>query len=240
MKIITWNIQQGCGARVSEIIKTLSRVDPDVAILTEFKAKPNGEIIAKALGDMGMDCQAKAPSKGENSVFIASREEFEPRVFHKELGTHAHRCVGGKFKGFDLFEFYFPQKNEKFDVFQFIMKHLKDNLESPTLLIGDFNTGKHYQDEAKATFKCAELFESLERRGWKDLWRQVNGRQREYTWYSTAGNGFRIDHAFGSPSFAQNLTSARYDHEPREAKVSDHSLLCIEWSGVGDIGRNLR
>jgi hypothetical protein len=35
--------------------------------------------------------------------------------------------------------------------------------------------------------------------GFCDLWRRRNPEVREYSWFSTRGNGFRIDHAFLSP-----------------------------------------
>lgn len=232
MKILTWNIQQGGGSRIKGILETIARLDPDSLVLTEYRDNSKGAIIADTLRKAGLVHQAAAPSAGENSVFLASKKEFEPLSFKKELGQHAHRCVGAKFADHNLFGFYFPQKEEKYDVFQFILKHLTCYIDTPTALIGDFNTGKHYLDETKATFKCAESFEVIQRKGWIDLWRKIYDRKREYTWYSRAGNGFRIDHAFGSLLFAEKVGSALYHHEPREKKISDHSLMQLDWMDV--------
>jgi exonuclease III len=229
VKILTWNVQQGGGSRVDKILETIEAFDSDSIILTEFRDNHKGARISSVLSEKGFEYQLAAPSSGENSVFLASKQVFEPINFAVKLGQNTHRCVAAKFASHNLFGFYFPQKYEKYDLFQFIIKNLKLFLNEPSLLIGDFNTGKHYLDEIRGTFKCAELFESMERQGWVDLWRHVNGRKRDYSWFSRAGNGFRIDHAFGSSSFLQNLISAEYYHEPRELRISDHSPLCLEW-----------
>jgi len=42
------------------------------------------------------------------------------------------------------------------------------------------------------------------------------------------GNGFRLDHAFATPSLSPRITSCRYSHAERDAGVSDHSMLILE------------
>lgn len=54
----------------------------------------------------------------------------------------------------------------------------------------------------------------------------------EWTWYSkrkggARGNGFRLDHAFATPSLAPRI-SCRYSHVEREAGISDHSIMIVE------------
>jgi exonuclease III len=107
-------------------------------------------------------------------------------------------------------------------------------LEGRSLLLGDFNTGKHYLDEAAATFTCSEYFEQLETQGWVDVWRHRNPRAREYTWYSSAGNGFRLDHAFLSPPLLPQVCRVVYSHREREAAVSDHSGLVLDIEKTGE------
>jgi exonuclease III len=99
----------------------------------------------------------------------------------------------------------------------------------PFLLVGDFNTGAHYQDEDGATFRCADQFKRLTQSGsrWFDAWRHFAGERREYTWYSRKG-GFRLDHAFVSEPLVPRLAACWYSHDEREQKVSDHSILLVE------------
>ena len=51
------------------------------------------------------------------------------------------------------------------------------------------------------------------------------------SWYSTIGNGFRVDQAWLSPPLANRLVLAELDHSVRLAGYSDHSLLVVELEG---------
>ncbi len=93
-------------------------------------------------------------------------------------------------------------------------------------MIGDLNTGLHRLDEAGATFHCAAAFAALPKAGWDDAWRLCNGAAREFSWFSAAGNGFRIDHAFASCDLAGRIVAASYDHSAREG-LTDHSALMV-------------
>src|ERR1035441_8151560 len=69
--------------------------------------------------------------------------------------------------------------------------------------------------------------------GWIDVWRHFHGDATEYTWYSlprggAPANGFRLDHAFATPSLLPRITACRYSHAERERKVSDHSGMILE------------
>jgi exodeoxyribonuclease-3 len=64
--------------------------------------------------------------------------------------------------------------------------------------------------------------------GFCDLWRRRNPELREYSWFSTRGNGFRIDHAFLSDALAACVGTIRYSQEERLAGISDHSPLILE------------
>ena len=109
-----------------------------------------------------------------------------------------------------------------------VLQAAHNRLAEPFLFIGDFNTGAPFTDEVGNTFACAEHFAKLSAFGWTDMWRHYNRETREGTWYSSKGNGFRLDHAFASPSLRPRIASCRYSHVEREAKVSDHSILIVE------------
>jgi exodeoxyribonuclease III len=96
------------------------------------------------------------------------------------------------------------------------------------LAIGDFNTRRAYLDEAGAIDATAHYMEVIEQIGYRDLWRHRNPDGREYSWFSTRGNGFRIDHAFLSHDLVARAGTIRYSHEDRIAGLSDHSSLILE------------
>ncbi len=96
------------------------------------------------------------------------------------------------------------------------------------LAAGDFNTCRPYLDEAGAIDRTAHYMDKMAEIGFCDLWRRRNPELREYSWFSTRGNGFRIDHAFLSDALAARTGMIRYSHEERLAGISDHSPLILE------------
>jgi exonuclease III len=109
----------------------------------------------------------------------------------------------------------------------------KARLPEPFLFVGDWNTGAHRLDESGKTFVCDQHFARLSALGWTDLWRHHNPGVTEYTWYSKRKggvrlNGFRVDHAFATPSLMPRIASCRYSHKERDAGVPDHSMVIVE------------
>ena len=228
MRVVTWNIRHGAKSRVERVLQVLQAHEPDVVVLTEFRNNEPGQRIRLGLSSFGLRHQSgshAAPSV--NAVLVAAREEFAEQVF-PDLGVHAQRCVLATIGEMSLFGLYFPNKLEKEPLFRFLLSLPPQYLEGQSLLLGDFNTGKHHLDEAKATFYCAQYFEQLEEQGWVDVWRKRNPQGREYTWFSSFGNGFRIDHAFLSPPLLPRVGRVVYSHGEREAAVSDHSALVVD------------
>ena len=61
-----------------------------------------------------------------------------------------------------------------------------------------------------------------------DLGRTHNGElAQEYSWYSNAGNGFRIDHALAGMKVTSRCVNSYYDHSTRDT-LTDHSALIVE------------
>jgi exonuclease III len=97
-----------------------------------------------------------------------------------------------------------------------------------TLAIGDFNTCRPHLDERGAIDPTAHYMDKIELIGYCDLWRCRYPTGREFSWHSTRGNGFRIDHAFLSACLAAHAGEISYSHEERIAGLSDHSPLILE------------
>jgi hypothetical protein len=98
-----------------------------------------------------------------------------------------------------------PTNVEKVRFWDAVLQAAESRLQEPFLFVGDWNTGAHRQDETGKTFVCAEHFGRLSTMGWTDTWRHHNPGATEYTWFSklkggVRGNGFRVDHAFATPS----------------------------------------
>ena len=108
------------------------------------------------------------------------------------------------------------------------MRPLRGDCGARTLAVGDFNTCRPYLDEAGAIDRTAHYMDKLDEIAFCDLWRRRNPELREYSWFSTRGNGFRIDHAFLSDALAARAGIIRYSHDERLAGLSDHSPLILD------------
>lgn len=228
MRIVTWNIRHGGGKRIDRLIESIAAHSPDVLVLTEFRNNPNGDRLRDSLRDLGLNHHTQTISRpSTNTLLIAAKQEFAAQTF-PQLCADAHRCTFVRIGDLNVFGLYFPQNRAKEPLFQFLTRLASHFLREPTLLIGDFNTGKHRIDETGATFYCAKYLEELESLGWCDVWRMRNPVAREFTWFSANGNGFRIDHAFTSPALLSRVHDVGYSHVERVFGVSDHSLMWLQ------------
>jgi exodeoxyribonuclease III len=230
MKVMTFNIRQGGGDRKERIIDSISCHDPDILVLTEFRENKHTQYFRTRLSKLGyLNSAVASKDTGLNTVCVASKNSFVPETFQKELNGEGHRLVVAHFNEFTVVGVYFAQKQEKNILFNFINNNASVLSKQRCLIIGDFNTGKHFIDEEGKTFHCAKEFEDLEGSGFVDTWRSRNTEAREYSWFSNIGNGFRIDHAFATFDLNARVESVFYSHEEREKGVSDHSAMIINF-----------
>lgn len=231
MKIITLNIRHGGGSRIRPIISRLLRYSADTIVLTEFRENINAGEIKSALKNNGYLWQASCQQDPKvNSVFVASKIEFEVVKLDGIPKGCDGRLIMVNLPDICILSVYFAQKEEKRKLFNYISNSSCINLLEPRgLIIGDFNTGKPFLDEKGETFFCAQDFVNLECIGLIDSWRSRNERGKEFSWYSSAGNGFRIDHIFCTSALNEMIKVIGYDHSPRAAGESDHSAMYVEF-----------
>jgi len=220
----------GGGDRVDGIVKAFDDYGADVVVLGEYRANDSGGRIQEKLGGIGFRyfAEGRAGNKNDNTVAICSKVGFDVSELSNNLGVHSHRIIEAVFDGFRLVGVYFPTKKFKRPVFEYFMGYCERNVNEAVAILGDFNTGKHYIDMKGKGVLYAEYIDRIEEMGWVDGWRKFHGDKREYSWYSTAENGFRFDHAFCTPSFSQKLLRAEYDHRVREQGFTDHSALILD------------
>lgn len=236
MKIVTLNIQHGGGRRINTIADYLIALRADLLVLTEFRENANASLLRSKLGSHGFIHFAGATiSQNQNSVCIFCRRPFLPRTYPDLSPQHAHRIVAAHFEKLAIYGVYFPQNQAKAEVFQFLLDGAHLPGAEAHVILGDFNTGLHGLDETGATFFCADQFAALSRAGLVDSWRTRNPAVREFSWYSNAGNGFRIDHVFSSPAADGKVQRVYYDHAPRKSGITDHSAMMVEHGDQSDI-----
>lgn len=228
MRIVTLNIRHGGGSRWEHIVDQLLLLQPEIVVLTEFRAGNVGELILNRLKSAGLsETNSAARVPRENSVCIISNQKFRAIDLLLPLGDE-HRFLACEFNRLRLIATYFPQREQKRKAFDYVRTKCLPALGARGIVIGDLNTGVHRQDEAEASFHCAAEFVQLLDAGLIDSWRSRNSQGREFSWFSSAGNGFRIDHALCTPEIDAEIESVAYAHQFRELGFTDHSALVVD------------
>ena len=228
MRLLAWNIRQGGGSRLARIADALAHHKADILVLSEYRGGEAGVRLRAALATLGYGhATALAPPPGRSGVLIAARCAFRDQgEVHGGL-PEPYRMVGAEFPAFGLVGIYMPNLLAKIPYWEKLIATL-GKTGGQTLAIGDFNTCRPYLDEAGAIDRTAHYMDRMVEIGFCDLWRRRNPQVREYSWFSTRGNGFRIDHAFLSDALAARTGMIHYSHAERLAGISDHSPLILE------------
>jgi len=207
----------------------LARLDADILVLTEHKSGGRGDELADLLEETGypylLHRTPRSPSLG---TAIASRLPLTQIDLPIPSVIDSWRSLAVRVADIEVIGFYFPLGEAKAHYWDWVLANAAELLPRNTILIGDFNTGNHGIDEIGRTFYSSEKHAALEDLGFIDTWRAANPAGREYTWYSSAGNGFRLDYIWASPLLAARVTSIRHDHEARLAGATDHTAVIAE------------
>jgi exonuclease III len=228
LRLLAWNIRHGGGARLPVIIAALARHEADLLVISEYRGGDSGARLRAALALSGYEHQTSlVPPPGKNGVLIAARHPFREHGPVSEAVPEPYRMVRVEVAGFRLIGIYMPNLLAKVPYWEALILSLAADA-GPALAIGDFNSCRAYVDEPGAIDATAHFIDKVEAIGFCDLWRRRYPEGREFSWYSTRGNGFRIDHAFLSPALAADAGAVRYSHAERLAGLSDHSPLILD------------
>jgi exonuclease III len=200
MKLLTWNIRHGGGARLPRIVEELAAYDADVIALTEYRTGP-GKELRRALLERGWpNVETTDPPESENGIAVFSRTSLLRTRVCPVAPEHRVRWLD-----IDLPEYGFgvcvlhimaagSSKTHPLNAEQF------GNLSA----LGWTDVWRHHNPGATEWTWYSTL----------------KGGAR--------GNGFRLDHCFATPSLLPRLTSCRYSHAERDAGISDHSIAIVE------------
>ena len=224
--ILSWNIQQGGGSRIFKITKKISDLRPEVLALSEFRNNNSGIKLRTELLRLGYRYQvASHAGPNKNSAFIASRYPCSSILFPGCDPEYDHNVVCAIFPAFRLYSVYFPHK-KKHRLFEFLTEE-ELSQEAPAIIAGDYNSGRNGIDQRGDSFWYSEYFDVLEKKGFKDAFRELHGDLRDYSWYSHQGNGYRYDHTYISTALIPFIKNCHYLHEWREIGLSDHSPMLL-------------
>ena len=232
MRVLSWNVER-LKAGAINIAKEILRHEPDVVALQEYQPGHIGAELTKFLEASGYAFQLTNPFNNGFCSCVIARVPMQAVAIPRSLpqGNWASYWVEASCDviGLSCIHVPIPKYREQRNAYwKAALEHCADIEGRPHLLVGDFNTTRHGIDEKGTTVPGDHWLQALEKAGWQEAWRTSNGDLRDYSWFSKADNGFRLDQAWLSPSASNHLRDARMCHSPRLAGLSDHSVLIVD------------
>jgi len=255
MKIATWNVNS-INARLDHLIGWLAMTQTDVVCLQETKCIDDN-FPYQAIFDAGYHT-AFYGQKSYNGVAILSKDEPEDvqKNFPDDDDDSPKRIIAATINGVRIVNTYIPNGTElwtekftfKLDWIQRLRKYFDETCDKTgdVLLCGDFNVAPEELDVWSVPAWTGKLHFSkperaalyhLKQWGFVDVFRQINGELREFSWWDyrllafPRNHGLRIDHIWASPSLAEKCTGCWIDKAPRELeRPSDHTPVVAEFS----------
>ncbi len=248
LSLITVNVGAPSLDRAQRQLRWLAGRPEDVLVLTETKASAGSQFLAEAFTAAGYAVTFPDHAPGELGVMIVSKLAIRPDPLGAARGYLPARAAGVVVDTTDgplrVVGAYVPsrdasaEKTERKKVWIQRFGQALDTTASgaPLLLLGDLNVLEPTHQPAHrgqfAPFEYAFYTGLTERHGLVDLFRHLHPDRVEHSWARRPELGYRYDHAHGSRTLAERLTSCEYVHETREAgpdgsRLTDHSGLAV-------------
>ncbi len=253
LRVITLNVNGVRSAAKKGLFRWLAAQQPDVVCLQELKCH-EADLDAKLHGlKLYESCHAFANKKGYSGVALYSRrrpDEVRRGFASREFDAEG-RYVEARFGNLWVVSVYMPsgsagphRQASKFRFLKTFLLHLKRLRErrQEIILCGDWNIAHKEIDlrnwranQKNSGFLPEErawltrVFDDI---GFVDVFRRLNDKPDQYTWWSNRGQawaknvGWRIDYQIATPSIA-----ARAVRESiyKRRRFSDHAPLTIDY-----------
>jgi exodeoxyribonuclease III len=253
LRITTLNLNGIRSATTKGLLPWLATVKPDIVCMQEVKAH-EADLADELLRPQGFHAQYFcAEKKGYSGVAIFTREQ--PDKVTKGFGSTEFdtegRFIRADFGALSVISVYFPsgssgeeRQQAKFrflDEFAPFMQKLK-RAKREFVLCGDVNIAhkeidlKNWKSNQKNSGFLPEerawLTDAFDNRGWIDVFRTIDQRAEQYTWWSNRGQayaknvGWRLDYQIATPEIGGKAkTVAIYKNQ----RFSDHAPLTIDY-----------
>jgi exodeoxyribonuclease III len=254
MRILTLNVNGIRSAARKGLFDWLPQQSADVICLQEVRAQP-GQIVEPLYHPAGYHCYYEcAQRKGYSGVALYTR--CEPDGLQRGFGSAEFDAEGryleARFGTLSVISVYLPsgsaspeRQQAKFRFLDEFSAHL-DRIRQDGrdyLLCGDWNIAHREIDlrnwranQKNSGFLPEErawldqLFDDL---GFVDVFRRLNARPEQYTWWSNRGQawaknvGWRIDYQIGSAGLSGAARSAAIY---KDGRFSDHAPLSMDYA----------
>jgi len=253
LRIITLNLNGVRSAARKGFLEWLAGSGADVVCVQELKAQA-ADMAAELLAPAGFRGYFHhAEKKGYSGVGLYSRHE--PAKVIEGVGIadidSEGRYLRADFGNLSVISVYLPsgssgehRQQAKFRFMDHFFPHLKELAAAGRefLLCGDWNIAhreidlKNWRGNRKNSGFLPEEREWLTRvfdeLGWVDVFRRIDPRPEQYTWWSNRGQawaknvGWRIDYHLATPGIA---ASAKRVAIYKDERFSDHAPLTIDY-----------
>ncbi len=255
IRIATLNVNGIRSAATKGLFRWVRRADPDVLCLQEVKAHEQDIPERYRYHDSLYSVFNCARKKGYAGTALYARKK--PARVQLGFGVAEFddegRYIEAEFTHLTVVCVYFPSGSSsperqaaKFRFLDAFMPHLAKLRASGREIVvcGDVNIAhkeidlKNWRSNQKNSGFLPEerawLTELFERQGWVDVFRRLDPRPEQYTWWSNRGQawaknvGWRIDYQIATPGIAAKARKAEIYTKQR---FSDHAPLVIEYAG---------
>jgi len=253
MRIITLNLNGIRSASRKDFFKWMTRQRADVVCVQELKAQA-ADLSTEIRGPGSFKGYFHhAEKKGYSGVGLYCRREPD-RVIEgvgiRDVDSEG-RYLRADFGPLSVISVYLPsgsagahRQQAKFRFMDHFFPHLKNLVAErrEILLCGDWNIAhneidlKNWRGNQKNSGFLPEerawLTRVFDELGWVDVFRRVDRRPEQYTWWSNRGQawarnvGWRIDYHIATPGLAATAKRAAIYKKKR---FSDHAPLTIEY-----------
>ncbi len=255
-RIVTLNCNGIRSAATKGLLPWVQQTDPDVLCLQEVKAYEQ-DIPEKLRHPDGLHAHFHvAQKKGYSGTALYSKKH----PHHVQLGfgvvefDNEGRYVEAHFEHVTVVCVYFPsgaagpeRQASKFRFLEAFFPHLAQLRASgrEVIVCGDINIAhqqidlKNWKSNQKNSGFLPEerawLTRLFDEQGWVDVFRALDARPEQYTWWSNRGQswaknvGWRIDYQLATPGIAAR---AKRPEIYLKARFSDHAPLVIDYEGV--------
>jgi len=253
LKVITLNVNGIRSAASKGLFRWLEKQQADVVCLQELKCH-EVDLDAKLHGLKAFEsCHAFAKKKGYSGVALYSRKQPDEvkRGFGAREFDDEGRYVEARFGKLWVISLYLPsgsagphRQASKFRFLKRFVLHLQ-KLKArgqEVILCGDWNIAhkeidlKNWRSNQKNSGFLPEerawLTRVFDEIGFVDVFRTINARPEQYTWWSNRGQawkknvGWRIDYQIATPRLAK---AAKKESIYKAKRFSDHAPLTIEY-----------
>jgi exodeoxyribonuclease III len=253
VRVITLNVNGIRSAAKKGLFRWLAAQRADVVCLQEIKCQePDLDAALHTLKGHA-SCYGFAEKKGYSGVALYSRRQpdetrrgFESKEFDAE-----GRYVEARFGKLWVVSVYLPsgsagphRQASKFRFLKDFLLHLRKlkDRKQEIVLCGDWNIAHNQIDlrnwrsnQKNSGFLPEErawLTRVLDEIGFVDVFRRINDKPDQYTWWSNRGQawaknvGWRIDYQIATPGIA---ATARKESIYKKKRFSDHAPLTIDY-----------